>query len=58
MSKPKIKPPPVPAPQAIPQVAPETEDEAMKRVRSQSGFEKTILTGSLSPKPTKKTVMG
>jgi hypothetical protein len=58
--KPKsISPPPVPEPTPIPQVLPETGDEAMARARRKGGYEKTILTGGLTPKSTgKKTTLG
>jgi len=60
MSKPKaVKPPPVPAPQAIPETAPETEDTEAKKVRRAMGYQRQILTGSLSPMSTgKRTTLG
>ena len=58
MSKPKsISAPPIPAPQAIPEVQEATADEAMKKVRRASGFQKTILTGKLVPKQTGKNAL-
>ena len=53
------KPPPVPAPQAIPEVGKDTEDMAMKKARSMSGYSKTIMSNSLIPMSQgKKTVLG
>jgi hypothetical protein len=46
---PKPPPVPAPAPQAIPEVGKETEDMAMKKARAMSGYNKTLLTGSLVP---------
>jgi hypothetical protein len=59
-SKPKkVAPPPVPAPQAIPETAQETGEDEMKKALKRSGYSKTILAGSLTPKSTgKKTVLG
>ena len=59
-SKPKsVKAPPVPDPVAIPEVSDETGDEEMRKAMKRSGFERTILTGALRPKPTgRKTVLG
>jgi hypothetical protein len=51
--------PDVPAPPAIPVVDDETGDEAISSARKRSGYQKTIITGALEPKPTgKKTVLG
>jgi hypothetical protein len=58
MSTPKFKAPPVPDPQATPEVAAETEDEAMKKIRKQSGFENTLVTGNLTPNTGKKKLLG
>jgi len=59
MSKPKsVKPPPLPAPEAVPDVAPEVEDDAKKKVRRQQGYQKQVLTGSLTPSTGKKNVLG
>jgi hypothetical protein len=52
-----VKAPPIPAPQAIPEVQEATADEAMKKVRRASGFQKTILTGKLVPKQTGKNAL-
>ncbi len=54
-SKPKkIVPPPVPDPPPIPVVGDEAGDFAAKAQRKRSGFRKTFLTGSLTPKDTNK----
>ena len=55
---PKVKPPPVPAPAPIPEVGIETGEQAIKRQRAKSGFEKTLLTGSLATNTGKKTTLG
>ena len=54
MGQPKLKTPKVPPPMAIPEVGVETEEEAMKRVRRRSGYEKTLTMGNLAPKQTGK----
>jgi len=59
MSKPKaVKPPPPPDPVATPTTSPETEDVAFKKARRGMGFQKTFLTGSLTPKTGKRTALG
>ena len=53
MGKPKVpKKPPAPKPQAPPPTVQETlpaEEVAMKKQRRQSGYQKTMITGSLAP---------
>jgi len=59
MSKPKtVKPPPPPAPTAVPDTAPETEEQMMKKSRRASGYQKTLLTGALTPNTGKSTLLG
>ena len=58
MGSPAPKKPPIPAPQATPQVGKDTEDLAVKKQRRKSGYEKTLLTGGLSPSAGKKTTLG
>jgi hypothetical protein len=59
-SKPKaVKAPAPPPPEAIPQEAEQAGDSEVKKVRSQFGYEKQFLAGSLAPKSTgKKTKLG
>jgi hypothetical protein len=58
-SKPKPAPKPiVPPPAPLPEVPEEAGEEAIKKARRRSGFQKTILTGSLTPESGKKTVLG
>jgi hypothetical protein len=59
-SKPKaVKAPEVPAPSALPQETGQAGDSEAKKVRSQMGYQKQILAGSLAPTPTgKKTKLG
>jgi len=58
-SKPKTpEMPPVPPPPALPDEAPEAEEDAAKRMRRRSGFQSTLLTGSLTPETGKKSLLG
>jgi hypothetical protein len=59
-SKPKaVAAPAVPAPAALPQDTGQAGDSEAKKVRSQMGYQKQILAGSLAPTPTgKKTKLG
>jgi len=58
-SKPKaVKPPPPAAPAAVPGEAPEAGETAIRRARRRRGFQKTMLTGGLSPTTGKKTTLG
>jgi hypothetical protein len=59
-SKPKVqKAPAVSAPAALPQETGQAGDSEAKKIRSQQGYEKQILAGSLAPTPTgKKTKLG
>jgi hypothetical protein len=60
-SPPKVKPPPIPSPQATPSTASDSSlaaDEAIKKQRRKSGFEKTLLTGTLGATGTGKTTLG
>ena len=58
-SKPKPPPmPEVPPPPALPDESPEAEDAAAKRMRSRSGYQKTLITGALTPNTGKKTLLG
>ena len=54
----KGKTPPVPAPMATPEVANETGEQAAMREMRRVGFAKTVLTGALTPKSSKSTVLG
>jgi hypothetical protein len=54
----KPKPPPVPPPAAVPETPIEAPDDAIKAARRASGYSKTVLTGSLTPKTGKKTLLG
>ena len=60
MGKPKTpKPPPPPAPVAIQDVSAAPADDAVKAQRRRSGYQKTVLTGNLTPMNTgKKTTLG
>ena len=59
MGKPKkVKPPPPPAPVPTVEETAPAGDEAVARTRRRSGYQRTILTGSLSPSTGKKTVLG
>ena len=50
-----VTPPPVPEPPPVPTVQEEkVEETAIKEQRKRMGFERTFLTGSLTPKSTKK----
>ena len=55
---PTIKPPKPPAPPPVPQEAPQTGDQAIEKQRRKSGFEKTVMTGELTPNTGKKTTLG
>ncbi len=55
-SKPKVAPPPAPAPTLM-ETEP-SESEAVKKERRRSGYQKTLLTGALTPTTGKKTVLG
>lgn len=56
---PKAPPPPPPiAPAPTVQESEPAAEETMRRTRRRSGFQKTILTGSLTPGTGKKTVLG
>ena len=58
-SKPKAPPlPDVPPPPALPDDTDEAGDAAARRLRRRSGFQKTILTGSLTPETGKKNLLG
>lgn len=52
------KPPAPPAPQALPETADETGEQAAMREMRRGGFAKTVLTGALTPKSRKSTVLG
>ena len=55
----KQKPmPAVPPPAAIPVVGPDTEDSAMKSAKQRAGYQKTIITGDLTPNTGKKRLLG
>ncbi len=55
----EVKAPPVPDPLPVPVVSDESEEFAIKEQRRRSGISKTFLTGSLTPKSTrKKTTLG
>lgn len=59
MGKPKKpKPPPLPPPQAVPETTEEPAEEATRRAQRRSGYQRTILTGALTPKTGKKTTFG
>lgn len=59
MGKPKAPaPPPPPAPAPTVEDTAPAADEATARARRRSGYQKTLLTGSLSPSTGKKTVLG
>jgi hypothetical protein len=59
MGKPsKPKPPPPPDPVATVEETEPAADEAVARQRRRSGYQRTILTGALSPSSGKKTVLG
>lgn len=51
-SKPKLPSPPPPPP-LVPTVT-QSGEKAVKTTRRRSGYEKTLLTGSLVPEPTDK----
>ena len=54
-----VKPPPPPDPQPIPQAdQSKAGEEQAKRLRLRRGRSKTIVTGGLTPIPTRKTVLG
>jgi hypothetical protein len=55
---PKIKPPRVPSPAAIPEAGEEVGEQKIKALRRKSGFEKTMLTGALSPSTGRRTTLG
>lgn len=55
-SKPKPPPPPAPAPTVMD--AEPAGDEAIAKQRRRSGYQKTMLTGALSPNTGKKTTLG
>jgi hypothetical protein len=55
--KPKA-PPPVPPPPPVPEAGQTQADAGMKKARRRSGYEKTLLTGSLSPNSGRKTMLG
>jgi hypothetical protein len=53
------KAPALPAPAAMPQDTGQAGEDESKKIRSQQGYEKQILAGSLAPTPTgKKTKLG
>jgi len=59
MSKPKpVKPPPPPDPVPTPVTTPEIEDTAIKKARRGMDFQRTRLTGSLTPKTGRRTTFG
>lgn len=59
MGKPKsVKPPKVPDPAPMPVESTEPEDQAVKKARSRSGFQRTMITGGLTPQTGKKTTLG
>ena len=59
MSKPRaVKPPPPPDPIATPVETPEADDSAIKKARRGMGYQKTLLTGNLSPSSGRSTVLG
>lgn len=59
MSKPKaVKPPPAPDPVATPVETPEVDDTALKKARRGMGYQRTMLTGSLTPSTGKSTMLG
>jgi hypothetical protein len=59
MGKPKaIKAPPPPAPIATVEETATSGDEAITKARRRSGYQKTVITGALSPSTGKKTVLG
>ena len=53
-----VTPPPVSPPPPVPTVSDETGDEAAKEQKRKSGVSKTFLTGALTPKTKKKTILG
>lgn len=58
-SKPKpVKPPQAPAPEAVPDTSQATGEEEAKRAMKRSGYQKTILTGSLTPNTGKRQTLG
>jgi hypothetical protein len=59
MGKPKAPtPPPPPAPAPTVQDAQPAAEDTIRKQRKQSGYQKTILTGALTPNTGKKTVLG
>lgn len=54
--KPKPAPPPSPAPTVM-ETQP-AEESAVKQQRRRTGYQKSILTGALTPSTGKKTVLG
>jgi len=58
-SKPKSPSmPKVPPPAAMPQPGSDASDAAARAARARQGFSKTLITGDLEPKTTKKTLLG
>ena len=59
MSKPStVKPPRPPDPVATPVTTPEIEDTAIKKARRGMSFQKTRLTGQLTPSTGRRTTFG
>lgn len=59
MGKPKkIKPPAPPAPAPTVEQAEPAAEDVVRRQQRRSGYQKTILTGALSPTTGKRTVLG
>lgn len=59
MGKPKaVKPPPPPAPAPTVMDAEPAADEAVAKQRRRSGYQKTMLTGALTPTTGGKTTLG
>ncbi len=55
----KIKPPQVTAPPPVPTVTDTSSEDMIKKAKKASGYEKTLLTGSLTPINTgKKKLLG
>lgn len=59
MGKPKkIEPPPAPEPAPTIETTEQAGDAAVTQQRKRRGFQKTLLTGALTPTTGKKTVLG
>lgn len=54
----KPKPPPIPAPAATPQASEAAPEDEAKKAMKRSGYQKTILTGALTPSTGRKTTLG